>query len=101
MKMLYNMKISTKLLVLIIISTLSLGIVGSVGYKYMKEMALGSEIIYHENLLPIEWLGQIRTNNRAIDSYTLESMLTKDANKYEELMNQMKKASTENVTYIY
>jgi methyl-accepting chemotaxis protein len=94
------MKISTKLLVLIIISTLSLGIVGSVGYKYMKEMAQGTEIIYQENLLPIQWLGQIRINNRAIDSYTLESMLTKDANKYEELMNEIEKARNENATFI-
>lgn len=94
------MRTSRKLIVLLVIFTLSLGIVGLSGYKYTKEMARGSETIYNEHLLPINWLGQIRTNNRAIDSYTLELMITKDSQVIEQLLEKIDSASNENASLI-
>lgn len=73
-----NLRIYQKLLILLIISALSLGVVGAVGVNYVREMARKSEYTYKENLMPIQWIGQIRINNRALDSYTLELMITKD-----------------------
>ncbi|MEK4030578.1 methyl-accepting chemotaxis protein [Pseudobacillus sp. FSL P4-0506] len=96
MKILHDLKISQKLLTLIILFAVITSIVGVVGYKNMKEMAHGSEIMYKEHLQPLDWLGRINANNRAIDAFTLEIMVTKDPAKYEELMNSINRAIKEN-----
>ncbi|GLY11865.1 methyl-accepting chemotaxis protein [Pseudobacillus badius] len=96
MKILHDLKISQKLLTLIILFAVITIIVGVVGYKNMKEMAHGSEIMYKEHLQPLDWLGRINANNRAIDAFTLEIMVTKDPAKYEELMNSINRAIKEN-----
>ncbi|MDE3840199.1 methyl-accepting chemotaxis protein [Bacillus methanolicus] len=79
MKKLRNLRIYQKLLILLIIAAVSLGAVGAVGLNYVREMAQKSEYTYKENLMPIQWLSQIRINNRALDSYTLELMITTDS----------------------
>lgn len=79
MKVLRNLRIYQKLLILLIIAAVSLGAVGAVGLNYVREMAQKSEYTYKENLMPIQWLSQIRINNRALDSYTLELMITTDS----------------------
>ncbi|MGG3924565.1 methyl-accepting chemotaxis protein [Metabacillus fastidiosus] len=100
MRILHNLKISQKLFLLIIISTLCLGIVGFSGYKYMRDMAKSSNIMYDNHLQPLDWLGNVRTNNRSIDSYTLELMLTKDPVKNQELMTSIDEAVTQNNTML-
>ncbi|MDE3841049.1 methyl-accepting chemotaxis protein (plasmid) [Bacillus methanolicus] len=85
MKMLRNLRIYQKLLILLIITALSLGAVGAVGLNYVREMAQKSEYTYKENLMPIQWLGQIRINNRTLDSYTLELLITTDSTRKFEL----------------
>ncbi|EIJ80458.1 TlpA [Bacillus methanolicus PB1] len=85
MKILRNLRIYQKLLILLTITALSLGAVGAVGLTYVREMAQKSEYTYKENLVPIQWLGQIRINNRALDSYTLELLITTDSTRKFEL----------------
>ncbi|MEC2077422.1 methyl-accepting chemotaxis protein [Metabacillus fastidiosus] len=89
MRLIQNLKIPTKLLLLIVISAFSLIIVSFVGHKYMKEIAHSSELIYKERLKPIEWLGHIRVNNLMIDSYTSEALLTEDNARFEKLMDSI------------
>ncbi|MBN6187868.1 MCP four helix bundle domain-containing protein [Aneurinibacillus sp. BA2021] len=96
MNILRDLKISHKLLLLIILSAIITSIVGIVGYKNMRDMAYGSETIYNEHLQPIDWLGRINANNHAIDAFTLEAMITKDPAKYEALMNNINGAIKEN-----
>ncbi|MEC2074531.1 methyl-accepting chemotaxis protein [Metabacillus fastidiosus] len=93
MQFLRNLKIQQKQLLLIMVSILCLGIVGFLGYEYMQEMAHSSVKMYSENLKPIDWLGEIKANNRAIDSYTLDSLLTTDPVKKERLKKLIEKAS--------
>ncbi|MFL0364932.1 methyl-accepting chemotaxis protein [Pseudobacillus sp. 179-B 2D1 NHS] len=100
MRFLRNLKISKKLLLLIIISALITSIVGIVGYKNMKDMAEGSTKMYTDYLQPIDWLGQVNANNHAIDSFTLEAIMTKDPAKYDELMENISKAANENDEWI-
>lgn len=85
MKVLRNLRIYQKLLILLIIAAVSLGAVGAVGLYYVREMAQKSEYTYKENLMPIQWLGQIRINNRTLDSYTLELLITTDSTRKFEL----------------
>ncbi|WP_442853557.1 methyl-accepting chemotaxis protein [Bacillus sp. FJAT-27231] len=91
-----NLKIAQKLLMLIILFAVMGSAVGMVGYKNMRDMASGSETMYKENVQPIDWLGRINTNNRAIDSFTLEALITKDSARYNELMTNISDAIKEN-----
>ncbi|HEY9578066.1 MAG TPA: methyl-accepting chemotaxis protein [Pseudobacillus sp.] len=100
MKVLHDLKISQKLLVLIVLSALIISVVGIVGYKDMSDMAEGSETMYKDNLQPIDWLGRIYANNRAIDAFTLEAMITKDPARYEALLNNSDQAIKENNAWL-
>ncbi|MGG3928277.1 HAMP domain-containing methyl-accepting chemotaxis protein [Metabacillus fastidiosus] len=97
MNVLSNMKISQKFLLLITISILSLGIIGFMGYTYIKEMAHDSEVMYKEQLKPISSLGQMLANNRLMDAYMLEAILTNDPVKYEQLMQSMEDTIAKNI----
>jgi len=59
--------------------------VSVIGYYSMQEMAKKSEEMYGANLLVVQTIGNIRTDNRAIDSYILEYMITTDKTRNEEL----------------
>ncbi|OCA87199.1 methyl-accepting chemotaxis protein [Pseudobacillus wudalianchiensis] len=96
MTILNNLKTAQKLLMLIILFAVMGSTVGMVGYKNMRDMASGSETMYKENVQPIDWLGRINANNRAIDSFTLEALITKDPARYNELMANISNAIKEN-----
>lgn len=85
MKILRNLPVSRKLLFLLFFSGLASFIIGLVGFLYVKEMANKSEIMYNDILMPNEWLAQIRIDNRAIDTYTLQLLLTKSTSENNEL----------------
>ena len=85
MKILRNLPVSRKLLFLLFFSGLTSFIIGLVGFLYVKEMANKSEIMYNDILMPNEWLAQIRIDNRAIDTYTLQLLLTKSTSENNEL----------------
>ncbi|MBP0726484.1 methyl-accepting chemotaxis protein [Bacillus sp. RG28] len=93
MKLLKNLKIGNKLILLISISVIALIIVGFTGYKYMNTMAEKSKDMYNDRLLPVLWLGKISSNTRGIDEYTLELMLTSD----ESQMKVLQEKITQNV----
>ncbi|MGK3719919.1 MCP four helix bundle domain-containing protein [Priestia megaterium] len=59
-------------------------------------MADGSESMYNDRLQPIRQLGQIRTNNRAIDANTLEIILSKDENYQRKRLDEIRKKEAEN-----
>lgn len=59
--------------------------IGGTGFYFMQQMNENSERMYQDALLPIKWQSQIRTNNRAVDGYTLEILLTTDSKVQQEL----------------
>lgn len=85
MKPLSNLRISFKIAILIIISALSLSLTGYIGITYLNKTAGGSEIIYYDQLVPNHKFGQLRVNNRSLDAFTLELMLSKDSLRKKEL----------------
>ncbi|MFP7495073.1 methyl-accepting chemotaxis protein [Terribacillus saccharophilus] len=92
MKLLRNVKIGTKLLLLVLVGAIALGLVGTAGVLYTREMAHDAEAMYKENLLPNAYISQMRLNNQANDSYILEMMINEDEARNEEL-NDMLTAS--------
>lgn len=92
MKLLKNLNITRKLLIIIIVSALGLSSVGILGVSYIKVMAQGSEIMYKENLLPLNTIMQIRVNARASDAYTLELLVTEDPERNKELIDEIASA---------
>ncbi|WP_342513782.1 methyl-accepting chemotaxis protein [Sporosarcina sp. FSL K6-1522] len=80
-----NASIGKKLFILISLSVLIFFAIGGTGFYYMQKMKENSDQVYQEGLLPIKWQSQIRTNNRAVDGYTLEMLLTTDSAEQAEL----------------
>lgn len=89
MRLLRNLKISHKLQIIIVISALSLGIVGYAGSQYMREMSQKSESMYKDRLIPTQWLGKILMLNRALDASTLEMMIATDPARNKELIDSV------------
>ena len=91
-----NLSIYRKLLVMVIISTISLIAVAVISYLYTQRIADSSESMYNDRLKPIRQLGQIRTNNRAIDANTLEMILSKDENYQRKRLDEIQEKEAEN-----
>jgi methyl-accepting chemotaxis protein len=92
LKLLKNVSIARKLLILIIVSALALASVGILGVSYIKKMAQGSDIMFNDNLLPLNKIMQIRVNARASDAYTLELLATEDPERNQELIAEITSA---------
>lgn len=90
-----NLKISQKILILIIISSVFLTGVGIIGYYYTNQMADRTSAMYKNQLLPTKWIGQIMTNNRKTDAFTLELLITTDEDRNKELLNNIKDTGPE------
>ncbi|MGG0485207.1 MCP four helix bundle domain-containing protein [Priestia aryabhattai] len=91
-----NLSIYRKLLVMVIISTISLIAVAVISYFYTQRIADSSESMYNDRLQPIRQLGQIRTNNPAIDANTLEMILSKDENYQRKRLDEIQEKEAEN-----
>lgn len=74
-----NLKVKFKMTLLMVIVIVMMIGVGLMGVLTTQKMAGRSQETYTEDLLPISYVSQMRTNNRAIESYVLELMLNKDA----------------------
>ena len=80
-----NLSMSKKFTVLIAVYIATLVIIAALSHTLIGRMADAGEEIYQERLVPIRVLGQIRTDNRALDGYLLELMLTSDIDRNKEL----------------
>ncbi|WP_047375120.1 methyl-accepting chemotaxis protein [Exiguobacterium sp. ZOR0005] len=80
-----NLSMFKKFAVLLTVFITTLVVIAALSHTLIGRMADAGEEIYQERLVPIRALGQIRTDNRALDAYLLELMLTSDAARNEEL----------------
>jgi methyl-accepting chemotaxis protein len=90
------LKVGRKLWVLLGLALLFLGVVGGVGSLNSQQMAQNSQAMYEDRLLPIEWLGQIRINNRVIDSDMLELIMSNDAAEKKQMDADISRLKEEN-----
>lgn len=95
-----NLKLRTKFLLLTIIVLLSLLSVGISGTLTGQQLAGRSKDIYQHNLLPAQWVSQIRMNNEMIKSDVLALLLTEDLATNDKLTNDIeaKKAGNDEAT---
>ncbi|PWK16385.1 methyl-accepting chemotaxis protein [Tumebacillus permanentifrigoris] len=91
-----NMKVAIKLWVLLGMALLFLLVVGAVGTLNSNQMADNSQSMYTDRLRPVEWLGQIRINNRIIDSDLLELILSTNPAEKKQLDEHINKLKEEN-----
>jgi len=97
MNVLKNLKVKTKLILLIVLASILTAAIGLTGLTYMQDMAKDTKSMYEDQLQPIRSLGKIRANNKAVDSYLLESMITEDQAYTEQLNKQMDELVKENM----
>ncbi len=100
MSLFRNLKIASKILLLLLAAVIFLGGVGFTGYFFMKKMEHNSASMYNDRLLPIQWLNQIRINNRAIETFVFELMITTDATKKDSLKKQIDERAEENDKFL-
>lgn len=74
MNYLRNMKISSKIRLIIIIGIVALLLVGYIGIANTISLSKQSEEMYNEQLESISILGKIKASNRLIDSLTFQIM---------------------------
>lgn len=89
MRLLKDLGIAKKLMILILVSAASLLTIGTIGQVYTNIMADKTEVMYGENLIPLKTVMQIRINARASDAYTLELLTTKNADRIKELNEEI------------
>lgn len=94
--LLRNAKIGNKLFTLLLTSIICIVVIGGTGFYYMNQMNSSSEAMYRDALLPIKWQSRINTNNRAIDSYILEFLITSDSTIRKNLQDQINDRKIEN-----
>ncbi|MCY9278298.1 methyl-accepting chemotaxis protein [Bacillus haynesii] len=98
MNLLRNIKIRSKLFVIIIISALALSIVGIQGVGGLSKLSKGSEMIYQDQLIPNQLFARLKANNLDIDTYKFELMVTKDNDRNETLQKNIQEKNKENST---
>ena len=89
MNLLQNLKFAQKLMVLMIIVTISLGAVGYTGYHYLSMASKQMEEIYKDSLVPIELLNDSRAHARAIQMNLFHMMITTDSARNAKLNNDI------------
>ncbi|WLV24098.1 methyl-accepting chemotaxis protein [Aciduricibacillus chroicocephali] len=98
MNFLQNLKVRTKLAILVIFASCLAAALGLVGLAYMKDMGKDTKEMYQDRLQPIQTIGKMRSNNKAMDSYMLEAMLSKDKAYSKQLVDQIDQLVQENIS---
>ena len=84
-----NVSIGKKLFILISFSILIFLTIGGTGFYYLNDLKKNADRMYQEALLPIKWQAEIRTNNRAINGFTLEMLLATDLQEQHALKEEI------------
>lgn len=96
LKYINNIGIFTKLMVILVISTLALGMVGYSGIHAIHQLSNSEKKIYEEQLIPNHLFAEVRSNGLALDAITLEIVVTKDMQIKAKLLQEMKAIIKEN-----
>ncbi|KAB2329959.1 methyl-accepting chemotaxis protein [Cytobacillus depressus] len=96
MKLIKNFKIKNKLFVLVSTAIIFLISISAIGYIYMSQMSANTKEMYTDRLIPIKNINLIRNNNRALDSFVLELMITNDRAKQVDLETKINERFDQN-----
>jgi methyl-accepting chemotaxis protein len=91
-----KLKIKGKILAIILIISMAMLMVGSIGYYYSNQMSNELKIMYNEKLLSVKRLNETRHNFRAVHGMILEMIFGNlDKAREDSLTVQMKTLSSE------
>ncbi|MCY1691201.1 MCP four helix bundle domain-containing protein [Exiguobacterium sp. SL14] len=80
-----HMSVRRKIQALIATAVVAMLLIAGAGLYFLNQMSNASRAMYQENLIPIQEVAQIRVDTRALDSFLVEMMLTKDEARVAEL----------------
>ena len=95
MRWVRNLSIAKKLFGLILVAVLSLLCVGLTGYIYNNMIAWNANDMYQYRVLPMDWLNEVRVNEKTLGSYALEMAITKNDSRKDTLEEKSKKLDEE------
>jgi len=80
-----HMSVRRKIQALIATAVVAMLLIAGAAIYFLNQMSNASRAMYQENLIPIQEVAQIRVDTRALDSFLVEMMLTKDETRVTEL----------------
>jgi methyl-accepting chemotaxis protein len=95
MQFIHNLSIKQKLLILITFTSLFIGIVGLIGYKYLKESTVRMDEMYTYRLIPVKDLNVVRIHNKTIESNMFQLMVETDKAKSAEIIKNIERLDQE------
>ncbi|WP_010288444.1 methyl-accepting chemotaxis protein [Kurthia massiliensis] len=79
-----NLKVRSKLILIMIVSLVISGVISIYGFTQAKNAASETEVIYKEKFIPNNWISAAVQTNLHIDSILVEMMLSKDKQEREQ-----------------
>lgn len=89
MHFLNDMKVSSKLSVLIIIALIAMSIVGCTGYYYLQQSNANMNAMYVDGLVPVKTVNNIRAHLAGGNASLFELMITSDSNRKKALEQEI------------
>lgn len=86
----------SKMIILSVIVLVSLLSIGGVGFSQITKMGTSLENMYKQNLIPIETISLMKSNQQYIQTSLLELLITKDQNGVNELLSDIDRRTKEN-----
>ncbi|MCM3388593.1 methyl-accepting chemotaxis protein [Ureibacillus chungkukjangi] len=86
MKWIKNLKLNQKFTMLLVVTLVSLLLIGSISFFQFKKMGDSLEDMYDNKLLPIETVTQMKNNSQYVRLALIELMINTEANRNEELL---------------
>lgn len=80
-----HLSVRRKIQTLIVTAVVAMLLIAGAGLYFLNQMSNASRAMYQENLLPIQEVAQIRIDTRALDSFLVEMILTKEDTRITEL----------------
>ncbi|WP_449623109.1 methyl-accepting chemotaxis protein [Robertmurraya sp. Marseille-Q9965] len=91
-----DLGIFKKLIVILIISTLALGLVGYSGIAAISKLSNGQEKIYEEQLIPNQLFSELKSHGMQLGSIILEIVVASDMDTKQEEIEEMQSVFDEN-----
>lgn len=89
MRWIKNLRITKKMLLLTSVTTISLLIIGVISLWQISKLSNNIESVYHWNVIPIEIVSNMKSNQQNIDAAVLELIISKDNTRKKELLSKI------------
>lgn len=95
MEWIKNLKISNKLMVLIVIALAFVVVTGSVGFYFVHKACADMTTLYNDRVMPIVWFSKMKANFKQARTDILELMITTSQSRNQLLSDDIKGISKE------